>query len=588
MTTPVRMLLAAVFLSVLLAACAPPATTKAPATPVTTASAQPTSTPVPSSTATTPAVIAPEPTDTPAQAGLADVEFVKAVQAADGTWTFSVTVRHPDTGWEDYADGWDVITPDGQVLKVSPDDPFTRLLLHPHVNEQPFTRSQSRIRIPDDVTRVTVRAHSLTRGFGGREVVVDLTQSSGQDFEVQHSQPLPTPESRVPRLPAAYTYPRPDGNHVIAGRGDLPNLAPLDIPLDARPMWVVGMPWQAGVVWAVAFDNGGVQGFYVTSEAVSPFDLGPATLRAGMPPVLILKDKPVLLPLPGDIGPNTHPIVIPDGTAHISPDGDLVIQQGDSTARLQANTLTDARILYDGEDHLLVLADPSQRYPHGVLGDRWEATSVLLVQLNPPAIETWIDLPEPWVNEGVAPLWADITGDGQREIILTRSSMDTGAQIAVYSQQGELLGTGEAIGQGRRWRHVIAAAPFAGDGIPELVDVLTPHIGGPVEFFRWQDGGLTPVAQADGYTSHVIHTRNLDMAVAGDFDGDGALELLLPNQQRTRLGAIRRTDAGAEAVWQLPLEGVLSTNLAAITLPEGGLALAAGQENNTLRVWQLR
>jgi hypothetical protein len=110
---------------------------------------------------------------------------VRAVEASDGTWTFHVTVEHPDTGWEDYADGWDVVTPDGEVLKRTADDPFTRLLLHPHENEQPFTRSQSGIPIPPGVTQVRVRAHDLVDGYGGREVVVDLTAPSGPDFEVE-------------------------------------------------------------------------------------------------------------------------------------------------------------------------------------------------------------------------------------------------------------------------------------------------------------------------------------------------------------------------------------------------------------------
>lgn len=117
----------------------------------------------------------------------ADVEYVKAIQAEDGTWTFQVTVRHPDTGWEDYADGWDVVAPDGSVLKADESDPFTRLLLHPHENEQPFTRSQSGITIPDIVSQVSVRAHDLVDGFGGREVTVDLTVQSGPDYEVQKS-----------------------------------------------------------------------------------------------------------------------------------------------------------------------------------------------------------------------------------------------------------------------------------------------------------------------------------------------------------------------------------------------------------------
>ncbi|MCI0710912.1 MAG: DPP IV N-terminal domain-containing protein [Chloroflexi bacterium] len=115
--------------------------------------------------------------------GDADVEFVRATLSDDGTWRFDVTVRHEDTGWEDYANGWDIVLPDGIVLKGK-DDEFTRLLLHPHETEQPFTRSQSGLVIPDGVTTVTVRAHDLVDGWGGREVVVDLTQSSGENFEV--------------------------------------------------------------------------------------------------------------------------------------------------------------------------------------------------------------------------------------------------------------------------------------------------------------------------------------------------------------------------------------------------------------------
>lgn len=118
-------------------------------------------------------------------AGNADVLHVRAVQAADGSWTFHVTVQHPDTGWQDYADGWDVVTPDGTVLKPDPDSPFTRLLLHPHAEEQPFTRSQSGIVVPESTTRVQVRAHDLVDGFGGQEVTVDLTASAGPGFEVE-------------------------------------------------------------------------------------------------------------------------------------------------------------------------------------------------------------------------------------------------------------------------------------------------------------------------------------------------------------------------------------------------------------------
>jgi len=107
-------------------------------------------------------------------AGNAEVKKVEVRQTAPGTWYFSVTVQHPDTGWDDYADGWDVVLPDGSVVKPVASEAFTRTLWHPHVNEQPFTRSQGGINIPDDIHQVTVRAHDKRDGFGGKTKAVKL------------------------------------------------------------------------------------------------------------------------------------------------------------------------------------------------------------------------------------------------------------------------------------------------------------------------------------------------------------------------------------------------------------------------------
>lgn len=100
-------------------------------------------------------------------AGEADVTEVKMKQTADQTYSFDVTVNHADTGWDHYADKWDVTAPDGTVLG-------TRILHHPHVNEQPFTRSLSGVKVPSNVTRVTIRAHDSVHGYGGKEVSEEI------------------------------------------------------------------------------------------------------------------------------------------------------------------------------------------------------------------------------------------------------------------------------------------------------------------------------------------------------------------------------------------------------------------------------
>lgn len=117
--------------------------------------------------------------------GDVDVIFVRAVNTGENTWTFHVTVEHPDTGWEDYVDGWDVVLPDGTVIIPNSGDAFTRVLLHPHEAEQPFTRSQSNIIIPSNVTTVTVRAHDIVDGWGGQEITLNFEQSEGEGYTIE-------------------------------------------------------------------------------------------------------------------------------------------------------------------------------------------------------------------------------------------------------------------------------------------------------------------------------------------------------------------------------------------------------------------
>lgn len=103
------------------------------------------------------------------QAGEADVVGARAERAPDGSYRISATLRHADTGWEHYADRWEVLGPDGEVLA-------TRVLHHPHVNEQPFTRTLADIRIPPGVTEVTIRAHDSEHAYGGETFLLKLNR----------------------------------------------------------------------------------------------------------------------------------------------------------------------------------------------------------------------------------------------------------------------------------------------------------------------------------------------------------------------------------------------------------------------------
>lgn len=99
-----------------------------------------------------------------------DVEIVDATARKDANgYRFSVTLQHGDTGWDHYADLWAVYTPDGQLLGE-------RVLAHPHVNEQPFTRSLSGVQVPDGVNFVIIRARDSVHGVPSQEFKVSLPE----------------------------------------------------------------------------------------------------------------------------------------------------------------------------------------------------------------------------------------------------------------------------------------------------------------------------------------------------------------------------------------------------------------------------
>lgn len=101
-----------------------------------------------------------------ALAGPAEVIEAQATQTRDQSWRISATIKHADTGWDHYANGFEVLAPDGTLLA-------TRVLHHPHVNEQPFTRSVS-VAIPKGVSYVSIRAIDSVHGSKGAQVRVDL------------------------------------------------------------------------------------------------------------------------------------------------------------------------------------------------------------------------------------------------------------------------------------------------------------------------------------------------------------------------------------------------------------------------------
>lgn len=102
-----------------------------------------------------------------ASGGEVSVLHAKARLEEGGTYRIEVTLRHDDTGWDHYADRWDVLSPEGDVLA-------TRVLLHPHVQEQPFTRSLAGVEIPPGLKSVLVKAHDKVHGDSAKLYELNL------------------------------------------------------------------------------------------------------------------------------------------------------------------------------------------------------------------------------------------------------------------------------------------------------------------------------------------------------------------------------------------------------------------------------
>lgn len=86
-------------------------------------------------------------------------QVVNAVAHSTGMgWNFDVTLKHDDEGWDHYAQGWEIVDADGTVLG-------TRILHHPHVDEQPFTRGLRHVMLPDGTREVVIRVKCSVHGW---------------------------------------------------------------------------------------------------------------------------------------------------------------------------------------------------------------------------------------------------------------------------------------------------------------------------------------------------------------------------------------------------------------------------------------
>lgn len=382
----------------------------------------------------------------------------------------------------------------------------------------------------------------------------------------------------------AYTFGAPNGNRLVDGAGDLPNADPVDVAIGGDPAWVVGTAVDGGDLWVVVRRDGSVVAVVLRDGDANRTTITPERLAAGSPPVLDARDGDYrLLRNPDDAGEWTHPTAVGDALVTPTASGAVAVARPDGDERLGVDALPDGRVVTDGSGRAAVLAAPTDRYRHGALGDRVEPTAVAIVDVTgAPSVAGTVSAPAPAVFETLLPFW--LSWRDRPVFVLTEAVSGQGARAAIYAESGDRLATGPRVDGGLGWTHQLAVAPFAPDGTTELATVAKPHVDHDLRFLRWRGDRLEPVATASPWVSHTLDDpRNLDRVRAGDFDGDGRVELLVPAVGGDGFGALRRTERGIEAAWRLDLGGSLVTNLATTDGPT--LSVAAGRSDGVLRVW---
>ncbi len=234
-------------------------------------------------------------------------------------------------------------------------------------------------------------------------------------------------------------------------------------------------------------------------------------------------------------------------------------------------------------------ARPTRRYNHGVLGDAIEAGSIKVETANGDVLE--MRLPDTAVFEDRTPRLADVNGDGNDEIIAVKSDLQRGAAVTLVGFTNgrlNLLAEAPAIGLSHRWLNPVGAADFDGDGKIEIAVVITPHIGGTLRLYEWRGKSLVADHSAFGFSNHAMGSRELGLSAIVDVDGDGIMDVVVPDAGRKALVATAFTEPTPRTLNRSEISGPFSSGLFVVDLNKDGVSevlFATAGKTLTLVQW---
>ena len=254
-------------------------------------------------------------------------------------------------------------------------------------------------------------------------------------------------------------------------------------------------------------------------------------------------------------------VVVTDGRLTLAPWSGPI-----AAASVQADMLPDGEETCGRQDIARAfLIEPTQRYPHGILGDRTEAGGLRVITAGGEKFDYRLE-PDSVFEDRRARL-VDLDNDGRDEVVVVRSYLNAGAAISVFGLVDSALvriDEAPAIGRPSRWLNPAGAADFDGDGLTEIAYVETPHIGGTLRLLEYDDGALRQDHDAFGFSNHAIGSRQQDLAAVVDWNDDGVMDLVLPDARRSSLRIVTFSGGTFAELANVNLTGSITTGLFAL------------------------